>query len=236
MTLPIYIGFDPRQFVSYTTLHSSILAHAKKPIAVTPLVLETLPITRAGLTPFTYSRFLVPWLQGFQGWALFMDSDVLVLGDVAELFANANDKYALMVVKNPKRFEWASVILYNCAHPANRVLTPDFVQDEKNSLFKFEWLGEDQVGSLPREWNHLVGYDAERSDAKLIHYTMGVPAYPETMMCEYAKPWAQVNRICNSTMPWEALMGNSVHAAHLPDGRVLPRFHPDVQSLQKASA
>lgn len=239
MTLPIYIGFDHRQVVSYTALHTSIMANASKPVAITPLCLPTLPIDRAGLTPFTYSRFLVPWLQNYQGWAAFLDSDILVLGDIAELFGFCDDKYALMVSKNVKRFEWASVILFNCGHPKNRVLTPEHVQNERNPLFKFEWLSPDEIGDFPREWNHLVGYDAKRGDAKLIHYTMGVPAFPETEMSEYAREWHQFNKIANSTVPWRQLMGQSVHATHLPDGRVLPHFHPDVleyQEFQKARA
>jgi len=236
MTLSVHIGYDHRQVVSYNVLQTSIVMHAKKPVAITPLCLQTLPITRMGLTPFTYSRFLVPWLQDYKGWALFLDSDILVLGDVAELFAQADDRYALMVVKNPRRFEWASVILFNCGHPANRSLTPEYVEDPKNPLFKFEWLGEDLVGALPSEWNHLVGYDAPRKDAKLIHYTMGIPAFKETQSSEYAGEWHQIQQAANSTISWKALMGQSVHAAHLPDGRVLPLFHPDVKALQKASA
>lgn len=236
MALPIYIGFDHRQCMSYTVLHTSIMAHARKPVAITPLTLPTLPITRAGLTPFTYSRFLVPWLQNYQGWALFMDSDVLVLGNVAELFSKVDDRYALMVVKNQKRFEWASVVLFNCGHPKNKTLTPQYVQDPKNPCFKFEWLEPDDIGDLPSEWNHLVGYDPERKDAKLIHYTMGVPGYPETEMSEYAEEWNECAKFSHSTLPWRALMGHSVHAAHLSDGRVLPLYHPDVREAQKKAS
>lgn len=230
-TLPIYIGFDHRQVVSYTVLHTSILSAAKKPVAITPLALPTLPITRAGLTPFTFSRFLVPWLQHYKGWALFLDSDMIVLGDIAELFDAADDKYALMVVKNQKRFEWASAILYNCGHPANAALTPAYVDNPKTNPFSFEWLLDvSLIGDLPLEWNHLVGYCAPRSDAKLVHYTMGVPAFEETKMCEYANEWRQLHRVSNMTVPWVELMGNSVHAVHTEDGRVLPKFHPDLKA------
>jgi hypothetical protein len=236
MTIPVYIGFDHRQFVSYTVLHSSIMANSTKPVSITPLCLPNLPITRTGLTPFTFTRFLVPWLQNYKGWALFLDADMLVLGDIAELFSHANDDFALMVVKNPKRFEWASAILFNCGHPDNTTLTPEYVEDEKNNPFKFQWLYGDQIGALPSEWNHLVGYDAPREDAKLIHYTMGIPAYEETKMCEYSQQWHHYHKMTNSTSPWKVLMAQSVHATHLPDGRVLPHFHPDVIAAQKASA
>ena len=127
--LRIFIGYDHRQPVALNVLQFSIFRRSSKPVAITPIVLPTLPMKRTGLTPFTYSRFLVPWLSDYQGWALFLDIDFLVLGDIAELFALADDRYAAMVSKNPKKFEWASMILFNCGHPANRVLTPDYVDD-----------------------------------------------------------------------------------------------------------
>jgi len=75
----IFIGYDERQAVSYTTLQHSILETASGPVSVTPLILSTLPITRRGLTPFTFSRFLVPWLCNYQGHALFLDADMFLV-------------------------------------------------------------------------------------------------------------------------------------------------------------
>ena len=236
--LPIYIGWDHRQPISYNVLQHSILRRSGQPCSICPLVLGTLPLDRVGLTPFTFSRYLVPWLQGFEGWALFMDADILVLGDISELFDLADDKYAVMVSKNPRQFEWASVMLFNCGHPENKKLTPEWVADKNSNPFKFGWLGNglesDLVGDLPREWNHLVGYDEPRNDAKLVHYTMGIPPFPETEMCEYAQAWKEEHQTMNAAVPWVQLMGNSVHATHLPDGRALPHFHPDVKNAAAA--
>lgn len=231
--LRIFIGYDPRQAVGYQVLHYSIMAHATRPIAVTPLVLQTLPITRAGLTPFTYSRFMVPWLCNFNGWALFMDLDMLLLDDISKLFAMADDRYAAMVAKNPMKLEWASMILYNCGHPANRVLTPEYVDSAERcrAPHALDWLPEELVGALPPEWNHTVGYDAPRPDARLVHYTQGLPIHPEVQGCEYAEPWLQAARAANTTQPWQGLMGRSVHAARLPDGSVVSRLRAESQAL-----
>lgn len=234
--LQIYIGFDHRQFVSYSVLAGSIIGAASKPVSITPVCLPTLPLERAGLTPFTFTRFLVPRMQKDGGWALFLDSDMLAVGDVAELFELVDDQYAAMVVKNPRQFEWASLIMFNCGHAANDVLTPEYVEDEVSPLFKFGWMKPEELGALPSEWNHLVGYDQPREDAKLVHYTMGIPVYDETKMSEYADQWNQVHQAINSTVPWAALMAQSVHATHMPDGRVLPHFHPDVVSQKQLSA
>ncbi len=218
--LKVFIGYDPRQPVSYNVLQQSIFTRSSKPVSITPLVIEQLPIKRVGLTPFTYTRFLVPYLCGYKGWALFLDIDMLLKDDISKLFDLVDDQYAVMVSKNDKRFEWASAMLFNCAKCT--ILTPGYVEIAEG-LHQIRWCNEDQVGDLPREWNHLVGYDAKRSDAKLVHYTQGVPCFPETKGSEYANDWHDEHKFSNSAMSWETLMGQSVHAA-VKDGKLVPKF------------
>lgn len=218
--LKIFIGFDPRQPVSYNVLQQSILSRASKPISITPLIIETLPINRVGLTPFTFTRFLVPYLCNYEGWALFLDIDMLLLDDISKIFDLADDKYAVMVSKNEHRFEWASAMLFNCAKCT--ILTPEYISTA-DKLHQIAWADESEIGDLPREWNHLVGYDTERQDAKLVHYTQGVPCFPETNDSEYAKHWEEERRFMNCSMPWEHLMGPSIHATTI-NGKRLPKY------------
>lgn len=224
--LRVFVGLDPRQFASYTVLCQSIIEHASVPVSITPLVIQTLPIDRMGLTPFTYSRFLVPWLCKFHGRALFLDCDMILREDVKLLFDSSTETdKAVSVVQEIDRFEWASVMLFNCGHPDNKVLTPDYVNDPVRckTPHMIDWT--DQIGSLPSEWNHLVGYNKPREDAKLVHYTQGVPAYPETVHSEYRDEWTRAAHISMSTLPWLELMGPSVHTKKLKDGRVVPKLY-----------
>lgn len=240
--LNIYIGFDPRQVVSYTALATSIIERSSKPVAITPLVIQTLPIERIGLTPFTFSRFLVPWLQNYEGRALFLDADMLFLGDPAELFAEADKDpgKAVYVREDPdgKHFERAAVMLFNCDHPDNRTLTPEYVDDEAQcrTPHLIDWT--ESKGTLGTEWGHLVGYNAPRDDAKLVHYTQGTPCFPQTWECEHSDAWQRSFAVSclpftipNVQVPeqaWEQLMGNSVHAKTVEDAdgnkKVVPKF------------
>ncbi len=234
--LRIFIGYDERQAVAYNVCRYSIERRASVPVAITPLKLDTLPLKREGLTRFTYSRFLVPWLCGFEGRAIFMDSDFIVLGDVAELdvepdnfgrmFGRPCEDTAAYVSKNPVRFEWPSLILFDCDHAANECLTPEYVSVAHN-LHSLNWLIEDQIGDLPREWNHLVGYDQPRKDAKAVHFTQGLPIFAETEGSEYAAEWRAEHQAMNSTLPWQETMGHSVHAALTRDGRRVAKLHRD---------
>jgi lipopolysaccharide biosynthesis glycosyltransferase len=221
--LRIFIGYDPRQPIAYNVLQFSIMRRASVPVSITPLVKETLPpINRPGLTPFTWSRFLVPYLCNYEGWALFLDTDMMVRDDIANLFKLIDPQYSVMVSKNALAFEWASAILFNCAKC--KILTPEFINETKVGLHNMAWLPEQEVGGFPGEWNHLVGYDEERDDARLIHYTQGIPWFPETAKCEYADLYHREWQAFVHTESWKTLMGNSVHTCEI-NGELLPKFH-----------
>lgn len=219
--LRIMIGFDHRQPISLNVLASSIYTRASEPVAITPLVLSQLPIKRQGLTPFTYSRFLVPYLCNYQGWALFLDLDMVCLTDIAKLFDFCDDRFAVMVSKNDLKFERASLMLFNCAKC--QILTPEFIETAPR-LHDISWVDDSLVGDLPRAWNHLCGYDIPRDDPKIIHYTQGVPAFSVTRDCEHADKWFEAHAQMNFVTNWHDLMGNSVHAAQLADGSRVPKF------------
>ena len=171
----VFIGFDPRQPVAFNVCAQSIWDHASQPVNITRLDLRTLPIKRRGLTEFTYSRFLVPYLSGFEGHSLFLDSDILVRGDVCDI-DNITFDASVAIVKGHLRFEWASVMLFN--NEKCRCFTPDYVNRAAAlDLHRLTWLERVglEIGSLPLEWNWLVGEYEPNPNAKVLHYTLGGP-------------------------------------------------------------
>lgn len=205
--LRIFIGTDPRQPIAYSALSYSIARHASVPVSITPLVLSQLPITRRGLTEFTYSRFLVPYLCDYRGPAVFMDADIIVKGDIAGLFACGDAAaWDVQVMQEQERFEWASVMLFNCARCL--VLTPEYVQNPANALFDFKW--SKATGPLPKRWNQIVGY-GPTEDAALYHYTRGIPIWPETRGNPEDAHWLRAAKLAGSTCTYQELMGRSIH-------------------------
>jgi lipopolysaccharide biosynthesis glycosyltransferase len=208
----IFIGYDTREAAAFTVLAQSILARASAPVAITPLVLAQLrdihqrerhPLQS---TDFSFSRFLVPHLSGFEGWSLFMDCDMLVRTDIAALWALRDAEFAVQVVQHDhvpteqtkflnqpqSRYEkknWSSVMLFNNARC--RALTPEYVDRATGlELHQFKWLGSDAlIGALPGRWNHLVGHDPYDPEAAIVHYTTGGPYFPEYRHCEYGDDW-----------------------------------------------
>ncbi len=144
-------------------------------------------------TDHAIARFWVPYLCRYKGWALFTDGDVLFREDVRQLFALADPKYAVQVVKHKPMLEngekkgghiqqpyprknWSSVMLFNCGHPAHRALTVDVLNAwPGRDLHAFKWLTLGQIGSLPAQWNYLVGVTPLMSDPAIVHYTLGTP-------------------------------------------------------------
>ncbi len=208
----IFIGFDSREPVAFSVLAHSIQARASVPVSVTPLMLSQLEsvFSREAhplqSTEFSFSRFLVPHLSGFEGWSIFTDCDMLVLDDITRLWALRDDRYAVMAVKHdhlPResvkflgapqtayaKKNWSSVMLFNNARC--RVLSAEYVSSATGlDLHQFKWLSDDSlIGALPSRWNHLVGYDNPSDDVSLVHYTIGGPYFPEYEDCEHAAAW-----------------------------------------------
>lgn len=215
-TLRIFIGSDARQPIAYNVLAYSIMGNASVPVAITPLVLRTLPITRTGLTEFTYSRYLVPWLCNYEGRALFLDADMVVDADIAELFEVASHDAAVFVNRTLPQFEWPSAMLFNCERCT--ALTPAFVEHE--NPFKFDtWANA--VGAIPPAWNYCVPYSFNtpiKGKPKLIHYTGGIPIWPETRDSKHAEIWHNYHAGMNASVEYNALMATSVHHKHIMAG------------------
>lgn len=147
-----------------------------------------------------------------------MDGDIIVRGDVNELaeLAHANPTKAVLVAKHVARFEWPSVMVFN--NELCRKLTVEYLNNPNSVPQSLEWA--DEIGELPREWNQCVGYEAHNESAKLIHYTAGIPCWPETKQCPHADKWWDEFRYMNSTVSWEDLMGTSVHRDLVLSGKI----------------
>lgn len=218
----LFIGFDPREAVAFHTFAQSVLEHASQPVSFTPLVLQALPGYREthkdGSNTFIYSRFLTPYLCGFDGWAIFADGDMICRADIAELWERRDAGKAVQVVQhdyqtkastkylgnknqNYPRKNWSSVVLWNCSHPKHRVLVPEFVMNQTGAyLHRFSWLDDAEIGALGREWNWLTTEYEDNYDAKLLHYTLGTPCFKDYWNADMSDEWHAAHQRSQSGM------------------------------------
>jgi hypothetical protein len=202
----LFCGFDRREALGYAVFCHSVIKRASRPVSFIPLSSMGLP---EGTNNFTVSRFLVPWLCNFEGWAIFCDAaDMLMLGDVAELYSLQDERYAVQVVQHPDyktrhttkyrgtsmecpnsnypRKNWASVMLVNCAHIDWLRVKPEYLAETPiKKLLELGFLGE--LGQLPPEWNCLV--DEGQPAGELLHWTAGVPGFEAYHDAPYANLW-----------------------------------------------
>ena len=206
--VPIFIGYDPRERAAMTVLIDSLYQYSSLPLSITPLVtpqLEAQGIYHRDYEPeqstaFSFTRFLVPYLMGYEGWAIFMDCDMLCRGDIAGLWQQRDDSYAALCVQHkhvpsklvkflgetqstyPKK-NWSSLMLLNCNRCTR--LTVDYVNTATGlELHQFNWLqGDHEIGALSSIWNHLVDVQSESSQEseppQLLHWTLGGPWFRE---------------------------------------------------------
>ena len=197
----LVVGFDQREAVAYHVFCQTIIDRATMPVQFLPLAENTLnkykEVHEDGSNKFIYSRFLTPYLMNYSGWAIFADGDMVCQADIAELWALRDESKAVQVVQhdyktkavkkylgnkneNYPRKNWSSLILWNCSHPKNAILTPEFIQGQPGSyLHRFSWLEDELIGGLDAEWNWLAIEYPENPNAKLIHYTLGTPCFKD---------------------------------------------------------
>lgn len=215
--ISVFIGWDAREVEAYEVCRHSLVRHASQPLLIRPLIADELraaglywrPVDPLASTDFAYTRFLVPALMGYTGWALFLDCDFLFTADIADLFRLRDPELALLCVKHDyrpseltkmdgrpqtvyPRKNWSSFVLWNCAHPANRALTPELVNREAGSfLHQFRWLDDREIGEIPETWNWLEGWSTPPEDAppRAIHFTRGGPWFPQWQHVHYADLW-----------------------------------------------
>ena len=212
-----FIGYDSKEDIAYRVCKQSLLKKSSITINVLALKLHELVVRNyynrsidpLASTEFTYSRFLVPSLMNFKGWAVFCDCDFLFLDDVAKLFEGLSNDKAVYCVQHdykPKekhkmdgqqqtiypRKNWSSFIVFNCSHPSNKKLDIEAVNKEPGSyLHQFKWLKDDEIGSLDERWIWLEGWTSNHNKLKpyAVHYTRGGPWFDEWQDVEYAEDW-----------------------------------------------
>ena len=211
----VFIGYDEGESVAYHVLAESIRQQSTQPVSITPLSLNTIrdSFIRDKVpnqsTDFAFSRFMVPYLSGYQDWSIFMDCDMMFRSDIAELWNMRDSKYSVMCcqhdyepkqnvkfrgAKNEKfpKKNWSSVMLMN--NEKCNLLAPEYVRTASGlDLHQFKWLSSDkQIGNIPLEWNWLVGEYDYNPNAKNVHWTLGGPYFKEYKDADYSKEWFEI--------------------------------------------
>jgi hypothetical protein len=209
MTIQLFCGYDVREAVGFHVFAHSVIARASKPVSIRPLSSMGLP---EGSNSFTMSRFLVPFLTGFKGHAIFADAcDMLMLGDVAILDSLFDPSKAVQVVQHPNyisqhsrkyvgtpmeceqsnyaRKNWASLMIFNCEHRAWRDSHQFLTLLPAVTHLGLSGFAEEEIGALPPVWNVLIDEGQDDTDAKVLHWTAGIPTFRHYRNARRSADW-----------------------------------------------
>ena len=220
--MKIFIGYDSREDIAYQVCKRSLEKNTSVPLEIQPIKQQEM--RERGLywrehdplssTEFSFTRFLVPYLAGYKGWAVFMDCDFLWRGDVAGLMDYANPYYGAVVVQHdykPKethkmdnrvqhqypRKNWSSLILFNCEHLHIKAVTPELVNRESGMyLHQIRFLWDACIGNLPIAYNYLEGWHTKDDcpNPVAVHFTRGGPWFKDHTDVEYGDEWMRMAR------------------------------------------
>tara|TARA_Y100001937_G_scaffold119928_1_gene176392 strand:- start:704 stop:1360 length:657 start_codon:yes stop_codon:yes gene_type:complete len=208
----IYIGYEEAHPEMYEVCKASIerfsKLHVIKPLIKSKLIEQGVysrPF-QGEATDFSFTRFLVPYLNNFQGWALFVDGDFLFRADPQDMTECVDEEeHDVYVVKHPELITkqgikmdgrinrpypckyWSSLMYINCDEQS---LSPETVNTANAGyLHEFNWAGS--IGSLPATWNNMIGYyDIYQPCA--VHFTDGGPWLKGFEDQPYADEWRAV--------------------------------------------
>lgn len=228
--IKIFIGYDKRESIAYHTLTQSIIEKSSVPVSITPLKLSNLLSIynredNKGTTEFSLTRFLVPFLSNFNGYSIFMDCDMVCNIDISEVlsvienqpnksvYVCQHDYKSVVNLKatgkneNYPRKNWSSFMIFNNSLCKN--LTPEYVNSATPSdLHRLIWANEN-IGSLPLEYNWLVGEYDKIHNPKILHYTLGTPCFIEYKNSDYSQEWFEMFK--KTTHPIKYDDNNNTH-------------------------
>jgi hypothetical protein len=178
----IYCGAARDARLPFEVLAHSIRRHTPHPVEIHAIDNGSAPLPadprHAPYTQFSFARFAIPALAGYQGRAVYMDSDMLVFRDFAELWQLPFDGAKVLIEIGSRdqrdRGKHTAVMLLDCARLEWRV--DEIVADlgrryDYNDLMAVDPLlarGE-MLERIPTGWNDLDRFDPERT--RNLHYT-----------------------------------------------------------------
>jgi len=210
--LQVFIGYDEREAIAFDVLKYSILRRSSIDLNVRPLITSEIPgYTRPRhpnqSTEFAFTRFMVPYLSGYEGVSIFMDCDMLMQADIKDLLLDVPERCAVAVCQHDytpstsvkmdgqpqtayPRKNWSSLMVFQ--NDLCRSLTPYYVNRASAAdLHRLAWMPDSMIGHLPLDWNWLCGEYRPKPNAKCFHWTLGGPWMLNYEDADHAELWRE---------------------------------------------
>jgi lipopolysaccharide biosynthesis glycosyltransferase len=177
----IYIGTEPAQWLPTEVLKRSITTRTKADVEFHDLIGLKLGLKIQMYTGFSFYRFAIPEQCGYQGKAIYLDADMVTLGDIDELYNLDFQGKPALAKAHDQVVTFTSVMLMDCKKLKHWNVR-EWVALINAGLTSYQGcmsggpsgMNFGDFGALPKYWNHFDHYD---ETTRLIHYT-NVPTQP----------------------------------------------------------
>lgn len=184
--IQVFVGTEKEQLLALKVLEYSISQHSSLPVKVTPLF-EAIELANIKIpsvtdpekrprTPFSFQRFAIPELKSYRGRAIYLDSDMQVFQDIAELWLwdfQGADILSVCELESSQRASQFSVMVLNCAQINWKI--EDIIDNLNQGKWTYTQLMSEMAPAnkidrvLPSKWNDLERYN--EGETALTHYT-----------------------------------------------------------------
>lgn len=182
----VFVGCAPNgeDAESQVVLEYSLRKHCSQPVNIQWMKLGSDPTwtdweTKLWATPFSGFRWSIPEHQQFKGKAIYMDSDMIILSDISELWNQEFEPGKIVMAKGPSEGEaWSSwrycVCMWDCE--AAKEYMPDLAEikskpDAHQKLMSYFAGHQGIVQSFKGSWNCIDGEDLSIEDIDNLHYS-----------------------------------------------------------------
>lgn len=228
-TVRIFVGCDPNNcdLEQMMVLDYSVRKHAHQPIDITWMQLNHDPNsawysdqetgsgwhTEKWATPFSGFRWAIPESCNFEGRAIYMDADVIVLCDVAELWAHPMSDDAIVVAKGGKSSARLCTCVWDCKKAKSHLPSLDEMRADPDGHKKMMQLIKNDtrlVQPYLDSYNNIDGEDLPIEKIKILHYS--------DMGTQFSHKYA---------LPRLEAAGQK----HWFDGKIMPHPRPELTAL-----
>ncbi|WP_353166398.1 glycosyltransferase [Acinetobacter sp.] len=188
--IKIFVGCDPNNcdLEQMMVLDYSIRKNTQHPVEITWMQLshdanspwfsdQTNLLgwrTEKWATPFSGFRWAIPELCNFEGRAIYMDADVIVLTDIAELWNTSFDQGAMVIAKGGKSTARLCTCVWNCEIAKNYLPKLHQLKADPDGHKKLMKLIKDNpqlIQNYTNSYNCIDGEELPIKDIKILHYS-----------------------------------------------------------------
>ena len=178
--IKLFVGCSPNgeDAESQMVLEYTARKHSSLPIDIVWMKIDSKPDNFWGgwnstqwSTPFSGFRWAIPEYCKFKGQAIYMDSDMIVLGDLAELWNEPWKDSSILQSKGGWRF---CVAKWNCKRAERHMIPLRRMKVIPESHLRLCNLFPNKphlCQDFDRRWNNYDGENDPLDEIKIIHYT-----------------------------------------------------------------